>query len=482
MTVAGMAAAAAALIAGGGVAYVAASHQISNTATTTLWISLGASVIVFGLVQLLLFRHEATLLRVRDYLRRSAEGDVPDPPPALGIDAGLVRDASKTVDILRAASERVASELREMQIRSKITEAERDHAVSILQSLQDAVIVTDIYNDIKMVNRSACELLQLEPESVINESVSDVVSDDVLRDVFERTLETDAPFTSKSLDVTVDSGSPENPSEHCYDVTLTALPDVQGTLAGVGGTVTILRDVTREREISQMKSEFVSKASHELRTPLSSINAYLEMLLDGEAQTEESRQEFYQILKNESERLGRMIDNMLNISRIEAGILKSKIGDVDFLQAVKRAVEVISPQAASKNISVKVNAGPLVYSAMGDEDMLHQVFLNLLSNAVKYTPEGGRVTITLENDDATGAVMVSVADTGLGIPPDDIEKVFDKFYRIENYKRVARGTGLGLSLVKHIVESTHKGSIRVESTLGMGSRFIVSIPYKQEGV
>jgi two-component system, OmpR family, phosphate regulon sensor histidine kinase PhoR len=122
-----------------------------------------------------------------------------------------------------------------------------------------------------------------------------------------------------------------------------------------------------------------------------------------------------------------------------------------------------------------------VYSAMADQDMLHQVLLNLLSNSVKYTPEGGRVTITLENDDASAAVMVSVSDTGLGIPPDAIDKIFEKFYRIENYKRVARGTGLGLSLVKHIVEYVHKGSIRVESKLGMGSRFIVLIPYKQVG-
>jgi len=436
---------------------------------------------VFCLVQLLLYRHDTTIVRIREYLRRTAEGELPDPPPALGIDAGLVRDTARTVDILRANQERRATDLRELQIRSKIIEAERDHAVSILQSFQDAVIVTDIYNDVKMVNRSACNLLQIEPDRALNESVSDIVTNDVLRHVFEKTLETDAPFTSKSLDVTVESEGTDGSIPQCYDVTLTALPDVNGSLSGIGGTVTILRNVTSEREISQMKSEFVSKASHELRTPLSSINAYLEMLLDGEAASEENRQEFYQILKNESERLGRMIDNMLNISRIEAGILKSKIIDVDFVQAVTRAVEVISPQAASKNIGLKVIAGPLVYSAMADQDMLHQVLLNLLSNSVKYTPEGGRVTITLENDDASAAVMVSVSDTGLGIPPDAIDKIFEKFYRIENYKRVARGTGLGLSLVKHIVEYVHKGSIRVESKLGMGSRFIVLIPYKQEG-
>jgi signal transduction histidine kinase len=107
--------------------------------------------------------------------------------------------------------------------------------------------------------------------------------------------------------------------------------------------------------------------------------------------------------------------------------------------------------------------------------------MNLVSNAIKYTPEGGRVTVSVENDDTSRSVMVTVADTGLGIPPEALERIFDKFFRIENYKRVAKGTGLGLNLVKHIVETVHAGTIHVESEMGMGSRFWFTIPYERAG-
>ena len=117
----------------------------------------------------------------------------------------------------------------------------------------------------------------------------------------------------------------------------------------------------------------------------------------------------------------------------------------------------------------------------GDRGMLYQVVLNLLSNAVKYTPEGGRVTVSADSDNLTRCVLVSVSDTGLGIPPDALDKVFDKFYRVENYKRVAKGTGLGLSLCKHIVETLHNGQIGVESKLGMGSKFWFTVPMRYAG-
>ena len=117
----------------------------------------------------------------------------------------------------------------------------------------------------------------------------------------------------------------------------------------------------------------------------------------------------------------------------------------------------------------------------GDADMLYQVVLNLVSNAVKYTPKGGRVTVAADSDNLTRSVHVSVSDTGLGVPPDAVPKLFDKFYRVENYKRVAKGTGLGLSLCKHIVETLHHGQIGVESKLGMGSKFWFSVPMRYAG-
>ena len=229
-----------------------------------------------------------------------------------------------------------------------------------------------------------------------------------------------------------------------------------------------------------MKSEFVSKASHELRTPLSSMRAYVEMLVDGEAQDEETRQEFYGIIQAETDRLARLVDNMLNISRIEAGIFEVERDMVDVQELVERAVQTIEPQARSRGQALHTEIAPIGAIVEGDADMLQQVVLNLLSNAVKYTPEGGRITVSVDSDTLTRSVHVAVSDTGLGISPRDAEQVFEKFYRVENYKRVAKGTGLGLNLCRHIIERVHRGQIGLESTLGMGSRFWFSIPMSNE--
>ncbi len=416
-------------------------------------------------------------------LEALAEGDSEEPMRLAG-PLGAVRVAAaeacgQIMERLEAAEARV----RELEIRNNVSEAERQHAEAILHSLHDAVIVTDAFNELKMANTRAAEVLGFALDAALHKPIDQVISDDALRRLIHDERDLATPGHRKHVDYRLANGDGEEEDEESgpppmhYDVTLSSLPDMK---RGVGGVVTILRDVTREREISQMKSDFVSKVSHELRTPLSSINAYIELLLDGEATDEKSQHEFYEIIKNEADRLNRLIDNMLNISRIEAGIVKIERTEVDFAKAIRRAVEVIQPQAKQKDIGVHVKTSPLACTAMADADMIHQVLLNLMSNAVKYTPEGGRVTVSVENDDTMGGVMVTIADTGLGIPPDALPKVFDKFYRIENYKRVAKGTGLGLALVKHIVETVHHGQISVTSELGMGSKFTFTIPYDDD--
>jgi two-component system phosphate regulon sensor histidine kinase PhoR len=203
------------------------------------------------------------------------------------------------------------------------------------------------------------------------------------------------------------------------------------------------------------------------------------MLIDGEAQDDRSRQEFYQIIQNEANRLSRLIDNMLNISRIEAGIFQVEWVEVDLSALIEEVVEVMTPQAAGKKITLNAKRSALPCRAVADRDMMQQVVTNLVSNAVKYTPEGGRVTVSTELTDCDRSVLVTVADTGLGIPPDAIPKLFEKFYRINNYERIAKGTGLGLNLVKQIVETVHGGEVGVDSQLGMGSKFWFIVPCKR---
>lgn len=413
---------------------------------------------------------------------------------AISVDENSVSSAAKTSPILAslAASVHTAIEdsarlredalaqMREMDINSRVSAAERDRLEIAMQSMQDAVVITNRFGELVLVNPCGARLLDITLPEDLNRALNKVIKDETVRCLLENAHSTGSAAHRKRVEITISSVSEEGsePTERAYEATVACLQDANDR---IGGAVLILRDISREREISQMKSEFVSKASHELRTPLSSINAYIEMLLDGEADDKESRSEFYDVIKKEAERLGRLIDNMLNISRIEAGVVKAQYTEIDFVKAAQAAIDVIVPQAQIKNISLHLKSGPLLYSAEADRDMLHQVMLNLLSNAVKYSPDGGRITVTVENDETTSSVMVSVADTGLGIPPDAVDRVFEKFYRIENYKRVAKGTGLGLSLVRNIVETVHNGRVSVSSELGLGSRFVFTIPYTRQG-
>jgi len=366
------------------------------------------------------------------------------------------------------------SELRDARIRLRVVEAERDHVASVLNALRDAVVVVNEFDDLVMTNEAAGHALGFDSSSAVHKPASSVLPDQGLLRAIRDYRDGGASGATRHIEHAVQDASGR---ERAYDL---ALSSVQRA-SGESGVVAILHDLTRERELSEMKTDFVAKASHELRTPLSSIRAYIEMLVDGEAQDEASRREFYGIIQKETDRLGRLIDNMLNISRIEAGIIQIDRTNVDFKSTIVRAIETIAPQAQEKQITLHTRLSDLDLCVEGDADMLFQVTLNLLSNAVKYTPDGGRVTVAADSDNLTRSVVVSVADTGLGIPPDSIGRVFEKFFRVENYKRFAKGTGLGLNLCRHIVETVHHGQIEVESRLGMGSKFTFTIPMRYAG-
>ncbi|HRP62439.1 MAG TPA: ATP-binding protein [Phycisphaerales bacterium] len=403
----------------------------------------------------------------------------------------VMRSLSGAVDQFRQREQALRTQLRDIEIRHRVSEAERRQIEAVLHTLRDAVIVTDSFNEVVMANDAAAEALGFDLSAALHKPIDQVISDRKLRQMILdardsanfndcRHVEHELCTANEGGDASAIAGrvGSEARSGRFYDVALACIGNHKGEVSGV---VTILRDLTRERELSQMKTDFVSKASHELRTPLSSIRAYVEMLVDGEAQDEKSRQEFYRIMHDETERLGRLIDNMLNISRIEAGIVQIDRENVDIKVLAERAINTLEPQAREKSITLHTKLADIALTVEGDADMLYQVLLNLISNSIKYTPEGGRVTISADSDNLTRSVLVSVSDTGLGIPPDSIPKLFDKFYRVENYKRVAKGTGLGLSLCKHIVETVHQGQIGVESKLGMGSRFWFAIPMRYAG-
>ncbi len=381
---------------------------------------------------------------------------------------GRARSAELAADVIKAEADAAHGELESAKIHACIDRTRRQQVEAVLDVLGDAVIVADAHGDLLHANRRAASLLATPLDESYGHCVAEIMRNS---DLGEHIASAASQPSADGCPVEFETDFDE--VRTTCEVSLQTVGKEQESFRAV---VAVLRDLAREREVARLKSDFVSKASHELRTPLSSIAAYVEMLIDGDAADETARCEFYGVIQAETERLRRLIDNLLNISRIEAGLMSIDRETVDFKTLIERAVTTMSPQAGEKRIEIRHEIAPVGLSAVGDEDMLFQVIVNLLSNAIKYTPEGGRITIAADSDNLTHAIHLSVSDTGLGLSKSDADRVFEKFYRVENYRHFAEGTGLGLNLCQQIVETLHNGQIGVESTVGMGSKFWLSVP------
>ena len=377
----------------------------------------------------------------------------------------LVAATNELVDHAERSVADALLHCKELEIQLKVATAERQHAEAIIYSISDAVLVTDPFDELVLPNDAAARTLDFDLARAARTPVEQVLKDEKLIALIREMRQSNSAQGRRIVEHSVKTAA----GERTYKVTLSCVADkVSQKPAGV---VAVLHDMTKEKEVAEMKNDFVSNVSHELRTPLASIKAYVEMLVDGEADDDKTRHEFYEVIQNEANRLSRLIDNILNISRIESGLVKVNKQPQSLTVIMKEAIEVITPQARGKQIVLAEQLTPVFYQTLADRDMLYQVVLNLLSNAVKYTPEGGTITVQTEVDETRKRVSGRISDTGVGIPHKDLPFVFDKFYRVESNNRMAKGTGLGLSLVKHIIETVHHGRIFVESTQGKGSTF-----------
>jgi two-component system phosphate regulon sensor histidine kinase PhoR len=377
---------------------------------------------------------------------------------------GLVNAINEFTEHAESSVNDAAMQLKELQIQLKVVTAQRQHAEAILYSISDAVLVTDPFDELVLANDAAARTFGFDLDQSTRIPIDRVIHDEKMVELIRDMRQSGSTSGRRIVEHTLRGQN----ASRTFKVTLSCVASQADQPAGV---VAVLHDMTKEKEVAEMKNDFVSNVSHELRTPLASIKAYVEMLIDGEADDEKTKREFYEVIQNEANRLGRLIDNILNISRIESGLVKINKQPQSLTVILKEAIEVIAPQAKSKRIEIDEQVTPVFYQTPADKDMLYQAVLNLLSNAVKYTPEGGRITVQTLVDESKRKVITRITDTGVGIPPKDLPFVFDKFYRAEANNRMAKGTGLGLSLVKHIIESVHRGRIFVESQVGKGSTF-----------
>ena len=383
-------------------------------------------------------------------------------PTVAGIN-GCLTAAGDAAEAARADSRRTGVEL-------KLVAQQLRHLEGIVGGLEDALLVTDAFDEAVLANAAASKLFGRDPEQTAGTPAGELAGDARLADLIAEVRQ-GGSATRRTEEAELTPHGDDRP--RVYRVTLAPLTADNGRAAGV---VTVLRDTTRERELQQQKNDFVSSVTHELRTPLASIRAYVEMLVDGDAETEAERQEYCEIVQGEAERLSSMIDSILNISRIESGLVKIDRRPHSPMAIAEKALGVIEPQAKLKDITVKRELLPAIFQVVADGELLYQVVLNLLSNAVKYTPSGGTVRLVTEADEGRGVIVTKVIDDGAGIPEADLPHVFEKFYRVERNSKMAKGTGLGLPLVKRVIESDFGGRVWAESVVDRGSTFAFELP------
>ncbi|WP_347488308.1 two-component system histidine kinase PnpS [Desulfoscipio sp. XC116] len=342
----------------------------------------------------------------------------------------------------------------------EITE-QKNRAQTILNSMDDCVIAVDREGCIMMVNPIVETLFEVTRTECMGKNILEVIRNYDLDHLLKRVQSCQKPLTRE-----IKFLSPEPRIFHLHITPLYG--------SGQGGAVVLLRDITERKNMEQLRSEFVANVSHELRTPLTSIRGFVETLLESGTDDPKMTKHFLEIIADETRRLAMLVEDLLDLSRIEERRAAYRWQRVKIGELVDRALAVCGTSAEEKQVAIKANLSSRLPSFFGDPDMLSQVLINLMDNAIKYTPPGGSVTIStsLYGDE----LRLDVADTGAGIPADSLPRIFERFYRVEKARsREMGGTGLGLAIVKHIIKG-HGGRIEVKSVVGKGTIFSVFLP------
>lgn len=352
-------------------------------------------------------------------------------------------------DWLRREVKRTTSSLAE---KAKISESERSKLEAIISNIQDGVIVIDDNKNILLINGAAQEMFSLDGQDLEGMPVGDVVHNLDVRALLARAGE----GSLKYHEINFDDG-------RVFNAQYTVIPKI-------GGAIT-MQDISYMKELDRLKNEFVHTVSHDLRSPLTSILGYTE-LVERSGPLNESQQDFLRRLQGSVQHITTLINDLLDLGRLEAGF-DTRRESVQLEGVLKYTLDMIEGQAKKKNIHVTINVDDGLKPLRANPIRVRQMLDNLVGNAIKYTPEGGQVFISMSMRDQQ--IILKVQDSGPGIPQDEQNQVFEKFYRATNAPESVQGTGLGLAIVKSIVDS-HQGRVWVESNVGKGSSFFVLLP------
>jgi signal transduction histidine kinase len=363
-----------------------------------------------------------------------------------------------------------------IMLRTQATEAAKHGA--ILKDIADGVLVVDARRTVILLNPKAAEIFDVNPNLVENQSIDQILGQS--KSPVE--LELTQLFYNNLLKALSKVDSGESAAEFriavgkkAIVVTLTSVAlGAEETL----GVVAVIRDISREAEIERLKNEFISTVSHELRTPLTSIKGYADLLASGNAQVgdlNEIQQRFVKVIQSNANRLTELVNDILEISRIETGRIKLQLEPVDVIRLIKEVAVSFEGQMVQKTMHLSLHLPDQLPPVRVDRARLIQILVNLIGNAWQYTPEEGKIQVHAARV-GDKFVQIDVADTGIGIPDEDIDHIFERFFRSERHEvQLVDGTGLGLAITRSLVEMLG-GEIWVESEVDVGSTFSFTVP------
>jgi two-component system phosphate regulon sensor histidine kinase PhoR len=425
-------------------------RQIEANVNRLRWAVFSAALLTVGGAALLaVLIAERTARPVRELtkvVQRMSEGD---------LHARLLPTTRDEVGTLTRAFSQMSDRLR-----GTITMLveERGRLTAVMDNMADGVVITDGDGHVRLINPAAARILEVKEETVMGHSFAEVARDHRIIDLWQRCRE-----ECEELIELVDVGR----GRPFLQVVVTPLQDAEP-----GANLVMLQDLTQVRRLETVRRDFISNISHELRTPLASLKALADTLHDGALEDPPAARRFLDRMEVEVDVLTQMVQELLELSRIESGQVGFEIAPVSVADVVRPPVERLRPQAERADLQLSFDLPPDLPLILADAERMQQVVTNLVHNAIKFTPSGGRVEVLATA--GQNEVIISVRDTGVGIPADDLPRIFERFYKADR-ARAGGGTGLGLAIAKHIVLA-HGGRIWAESVEGRGSTFYAALP------
>jgi two-component system phosphate regulon sensor histidine kinase PhoR len=438
--------------------------SLSRFRNAFFWYSFIATLLIIGLMVFQAERAAYTVRHLTELVERITQGD---------LNARIHSFSTGEIGQLARAFNLMANRLQK-QIGKRARE--KDRLNTVLNVMTDGVLILNKHGRVRLINPAAAHILQVPEPSETLRTFVQVVRDHRIVEVWNRCQQNGQE----------ESATVELEGDRFIRIVVTPLFKSGSPTTGERGHLVIIQDLTRLHQLQTVRQDFVSNISHELRTPLASLRALVDTLNDGALDDPPAAQRFLLRMEVEVDALTQMVQELLELSRIESGKVPLVLRSTPVMQAIAPAAERLGLQAERADIALTIDLPTDLPNLMVDADRIQQVVTNLVHNAIKFTPAGGWINIAAQSDADAEMVTIRIKDSGVGIAADDLTRIFERFYKADRSRSGARlsaragdrttgGTGLGLAIAKHIVQA-HGGRIWVESVVGKGSTFYFSLP------